>query len=379
MYNYILLKRKQHLNFVQFGVEVNMIFVPIDNICEGMVLAKDVKIYYHEPNNVDLLKEGYKLTHYNIERLKKLGSVGLYVYDEGEAYRRPVRILDDAIKVEAISELEKLFSSLDRNPRILEDSALYGINEVSNKIVDSILSNKKYMVNILDLKMYDDYTYHHSLSVSVLSAAIGLSLELDDKALFDLSLCALLHDIGKTKLARSLINKPTKLTDEEFEIIKSHPLRGGKCIVKNELINERIYNGIISHHEKYDGTGYPFMVKGKEIPLFGRIIAVADVYDALTSSRPYRKPASPSEAIEYIMGANGIMFDPDIVSAFLRKIAPYPINDYVKLSNGKIGIVIRLFPENPLRPELKIIGEKNVYYNLYEDHNLYNIVITQSL
>ncbi len=356
-----------------------MNFILINEVREGMILAKDVKIYDYTPNKIDLLKEGSKLTRSNIERLKELGSVGLYIYNKDEFNKTPARILDDELKIEAITELEKLFSDLDKNEGKLESSALRGINEISTKIVDSILVNKEYMVNILDLKMYDEYTYHHSLSVSVLSTAIGLSLGLNDKALFDLSLCALLHDIGKTKIARDLITKPDKLTEEEYEIIKSHPLRGGKCVAKNELINERIYNGIISHHEKYDGTGYPFGAKGKEIPLFGRIIAVADVYDALTSKRPYREPNKASETIEYIMAANGSFFDPTVVHAFLKKIAPYPINDYVRLSNGKIGIVTRLFPENPLRPELKIIDKKDIYYNLYEDPNLYNIVIIESL
>ncbi len=357
-----------------------MNFVPINEVHEGMILAKDVKIYEHTPNKLDLLKEGTMLTDSNIKRLKELGIVGLYIYNENDYNKTPARILDDSLKIEAITELEKLFSDLDKNEGKLESTALRGLNEISNKIVDSIIVNKEYMVNILDLKMYDDYTYHHSLSVSVLSTAIGLSLGLNDSALFDLSLCALLHDIGKTKIARNIITKPDKLTDEEFEIIKSHPLRGGKCVAKNELINERIYNGIISHHEKFDGTGYPFSAKGKGIPLFGRIIAVADVYDALTSKRAYREPNKASEAIEYIMAANGTYFDPEVVSAFLRKIAPYPINDYVKLSNGKIGIVTRLYPENPLRPEVKIINEENdVYYNLYEDTKLYNIVILESL
>lgn len=356
-----------------------MIFIPINDIRKGMILAKDVKIYNDEINDVDLLKEGLKLTNSNINRLKKFGSVGLYIYDGNENIEKPMQIIDEALKIEAIGELEKLFSGVDKNPKRVDDFALYSVNDVSAKIVDNILHNKKYLVNIIDLKMYDDYTYHHSLSVSVLATAIGISLDLNDETLYELSLCALLHDIGKTEIPHDLIAKPSKLTKDEFTIIKTHPIKGGKYIIKNNLITESIYNGIVCHHEKYDGTGYPFGIKGREIPLYGRIIAVADVYDALTSSRPYRNPATPSEAIEYIMGGNEIMFDPDIVKAFLRKIAPYPVNDCVKLSNGKIGLVTKVYSENPLRPEIKIIGEDNEYYNLYENQSLYNIVIMQSL
>lgn len=356
-----------------------MIFIPIDDIHEGMTLAKDVKIYNHELNDVDLLKEGLKLTKLNINRLKRFGSVGLYINDGNDDIKKPDQIIDSALRTEAICELEKLFASVDKNPKRVDDTSLLSVNNISTKIVNNILHNKKYMVNIIDLKMYDDYTYNHSLSVAVLATAIGISLDLDDKSLYELSLCALLHDIGKTEIPHHLIDKPSKLSNDEFDIIKSHPKRGGKYVIKNNLVTENIYNGIISHHEKFDGTGYPFGIKGKEIPLYGRIIAVADVYDALTSNRPYRMPATPSEAIEYIMGGNEVMFDPDIVKAFLSKIAPYPVNDCVKLSNGQIGIVTKVYSENPLRPEVKIIGDGNIYYNLFKDQNLYNIVVSHSL
>ncbi|HBB27938.1 MAG TPA: hypothetical protein DC000_01565, partial [Clostridiales bacterium] len=142
-----------------------MIFIPINDIHEGMILAKDVKIYNHESNDVDLLKEGLRLSNSNINRLKKFGNVGLYIYDGNDNNEEPIQIIDNALKTEAINELEKLFSSVDKNPKRVDDNALYSVNNVSTKIVDNILHNKKYMVNIIDLKMYDDYTYHHSLSV----------------------------------------------------------------------------------------------------------------------------------------------------------------------------------------------------------------------
>ena len=356
-----------------------MIFILIDDIHAGMTLAKDVRIYNHEINDIDLLKSGLKLTNSFIDRLKKLGSVGLYIADENDEIKKPDQIIDSSLRNEAIYELAKLFFSVDKNPNRVDDNSLSSVNQISTKIVNNILHNSKYMVNIIDLKMYDDYTYNHSLSVAVLATAIGISLELDDNSLYELSLCALLHDIGKTEVPINLIDKPSKLTSDEFDIIKAHSKKGGRYVIKNKLVTENIYNGIVCHHEKFDGTGYPFGIKGKDIPLFGRIIAVADVYDALTSNRPYRSPASPSEAIEYIMGGNDIMFDPDIVSAFLRKIAPYPVNDCVKLSNGRVGVVTKVYSDNPLRPEVKLIGEDNVYYNLYEDYSLFNIVVLQSL
>lgn len=356
-----------------------MIFIPINEVKEGMILAKDVRIYNSTTNDVDLLKKGLALTKNYIYRLKNIGSVGLYIYDIYDEINKPIQIIDNALKIEAITGIEKLFESVEKNSNRIDDVLLESVNNLSMKIVDNILQNKKFLVNIIDLQMYDDYTYHHSLSVAVLATSIGLSLNLDDKKLYELSLCSILHDIGKTEIPISLIGKPDKLTDSEFNIIKSHPLKGGRYLIKNNLITENIYNGVVSHHEKYDGSGYPFGLKGDDIPLFGRIISVADVYDALTSNRPYRKPNSPSEAIEYVMGGNAIMFDPNIVSAFLRKIAPYPVNECVRLSNGKIGLVTKVYSENPLRPQLKLLNESHEIYDLFTNPKLINVTITETI
>lgn len=357
-----------------------MVFVPIDKLCPNMILGKDIKIYSYELNDIDLLKEGLSLTSKNIARLKRIGYTGVYIYDSNDVSKlRPENIVDNELKRNAISSIENLFENIDKNNKNISDKLLGHVNDVSEKIVDNIIRSKKYMVNILDLKLYDDYTYHHSLSVSVLSTAIGTSLNLPKKELYELSLCGILHDIGKMQIPHSIISKPSKLTFEEYDVIKEHPVKGGKYIIKNRLVTENIYNGVISHHEKYDGTGYPFGQHGVNIPLFGRIIAVADVYDALTSNRPYRKPVLPSEAIEYIMGNNEIMFDPIVVKAFLRKIAPYPINEYVKLSDGHVGIVIKIYSENPIRPVIKLIDKSHKIYDLFNNINLFNVTIVGTL
>ena len=361
-----------------------MRFVSIDKLEAGMVVAKDVKVVTGDHSSIFLMREGAVLRNNSIERLKSLGSIGVYV-DAGNNKRvaRPAQIISNELKFDAIDKLERLFISAEKHPHALKSDAINNINQVSKEIVNNILDNKDYMINILDLKMYDDYTYHHSLSVSVLSTAIGLSMDLSEATLYDLSLSGLLHDIGKTEVPIDILNKPAKLTSEEFNVMKTHPAKGGDYIIKNPLINEDIYNGVVCHHEKYDGTGYPFGMQGNEIPLFGKIICVADVYDALTSTRPYRKPLPPSEAIEYIMGGTGVMFDPEVVNAFLRKIAPYPVNDCVKLSNGQVGIITKVYPENPLRPILKLVGDniekENSICDLYLDKKYYSVTIVGSI
>ena len=134
----------------------------------------------------------------------------------------------------------------------------------------------------------------------------------------------------------------------------------------------------MSHHEKWDGTGYPNKLSKTNIPLFGRIITVADVYDALTSTRPYRKPSEPTEAIEYIMGGVGTYFDEDIVNLFLRRIAPYPAGIKILLSNGKPAQVIKNNPDQPLRPVISLSGTGELL-DLYNDPTTYNVVIKETL
>lgn len=361
-----------------------MRFVSINDVREGMVLAKDLKIYNYS-GVCDLITKGNPISSSNLERLKRIGSSGMYILDEGDKLIHPESIIDEKLKNEAVIGIEKLFSDAGSNNQRVNTVLLENVNKLSEKILYSLVTSQKFLTNILDLKMYDEYTYHHSLSVSILSISIGLALNFNNQELSELSLCSILHDIGKTQIPIGLISKPDRLSHDEFEIVKEHSRLGAEYIKKSSLITTKIYNGILSHHERYDGNGYPFRISGENIPLFGRIISIADVYDAITSNRPYRKSATPSEAIEYIMGGNGVLFDPNIVSAFLKKIAPYPINDYVKLSNGEEAIVIKIYPENPLRPKVRVVNEaeeKNInskIYDLYNDMTCMNIVITEEI
>ena len=200
------------------------------------------------------------------------------------------------------------------------------------------------------------------------------SLKTND--LYELGFCALLHDIGKMSVPIEIISKPSKLTFEEFEIVKQHPAKGAEFFLKHNLANRRICAGVLTHHEKFDGTGYPNGLRGEDIPLFGRIISIADVYDALTSVRPYRQPSSPPEAIEYIMGSSGNAFDLVLVEAFLKKVSPYPIGSCVKLTNGQIAIIVQQNERHPLRPVIRLFNQPDVILDLYQQRELQNVVIT---
>lgn len=193
-----------------------------------------------------------------------------------------------------------------------------------------------------------------------------------------MGISALLHDVGKLYTPSEILDKPEKLTYEEFQIIKQHSENGFRYIKENLDIDTKVYLGIYQHHEKYDGTGYPLNIKGEKISLFARIISIADVYDALISDRPYRKGVLPSEGIEHIMGGSGTLFDHRLVKIFSKKIAPYPIGTCVNLSNDLVGIVSKNHPSYSLRPSVKIIQADNkiitpYIMNLKESN--YNVTI----
>ena len=266
-------------------------------------------------------------------------------------------ILDESLRVEAVDGIRGLFAAINEGSQKGNMTTAYqavkGLETVVDHLVDSLISRGNRLVHIADLKSYDEYTYHHSLSVAVLSIAIGQDLGFDRPQLEELAHCAIMHDIGKTTLPLEIINKPSKLTDEEFAQVKDHPLNGSHYLQLGRIGNRKIWSGVAHHHEKVNGYGYPKGLAGEQIPLFSRIIAVADVYDAITSYRPYRSPMSPAEASAFIMSEIGKSFDYDIVKAFFNKLMLYPLNSLVELDNKRQGIVI----DNTIttRPILKML------------------------
>ncbi|WP_294377290.1 HD-GYP domain-containing protein [uncultured Clostridium sp.] len=353
-----------------------MIFVPFYRLKKGMKVADNISLSDKSDKKITgafLLRKGTILTQDNIDRLERFDISGVYIED---GRKNPV--LDEKLRRESVCILNQIFDLCENTQAILNEATIKQIESISNKLVDNIYKNEEISVSISDLQTYDMNTYMHSLSVAVISIAIGTALYLDKKSLCRLGVSALLHDIGKLKIPIEIINKPSKLTEEEYEIIKFHPQFGGDYVMENESISQDIYEGIVSHHEKVNGTGYPNKLKGNDIPLFGKIISVADVYDALTGKRAYREPVKPSEAVEYIMAGVGSSFDYDIVKAFLKRIEPYPIGACVRLSDKRHGIVIKGNRENPLRPVIKIINSnsKEKIIDLQNDPDSINIVIS---
>jgi HD-GYP domain-containing protein (c-di-GMP phosphodiesterase class II) len=208
------------------------------------------------------------------------------------------------------------------------------------------------------IKGHDEYTYRHSLNVGLLSGVIGKILGLPAHETFLLGQMGLLHDIGKVKIKDNVLNKPGKLSNEEFDQIKSHTYFGFELLNKMEGTNEDIYNGALSHHERLDGSGYPQGLKGDEISFLTQILSVADTYDAICSDRIYQHKSSPYYAAQELMdGVYQGRYSSKIVIPFVRYLAEGYIGDQAILDNGQVGEVILIHPEEPHRPTLKIEGE----------------------
>jgi HD-GYP domain-containing protein (c-di-GMP phosphodiesterase class II) len=309
-----------------------------------------------------------------------MGFQGVYIDDDISRDIQVVNTISDELKYRARREIKSLFVSVEQNSKSKTATHMDNLGNYISEMVDELLYNRNVMVNVIDIRTYDDYTFSHSINVAVLSIVIGTVLGMGRKTLHDLAMGALVHDIGKVFVDKKIINKATKLTTEEFNEIKKHSQMGFNYICSNSKIPEDARSAVLMHHEQYNGNGYPAGLSGNDIHIFGRIICVADVYDALTSDRPYRGAMLPSDAIEYIMSGYNTLFEPSIVEAFTKKVAPYPVGTCVKLSSGVLGIVVKNFESSCLRPKIRIIQDNkptNEFIDLAHDRTALNVTIKE--
>ena len=371
---------------------MHKITIPLNEVNLGMVIADPVHIVNQFGSSMLVLPHNFEITDNAMAAIRRMknymtGHITVYsktkpkkevinlppvelIVEQDEVANLPpaIPILKEEKKNEAISAIRNLFTvandeaggqSKNTGNKTTAYQMVKELGPVIDDLIDLVMSEPRGLVHITGIQSYDEYTYHHSLSVSVLSIAIGRALGLNLMEIKRLSMAALLHDIGKILLPHKLITKPNSLTASEYAVVKHHPELGAAFLKKEYIGNEELWNSIKYHHERANGTGYPKGLKGQDIPLFSKIITVADVYDALTSYRPYRNPMKPpADAIEKIMSEVNTIFDFDVVNAFIRKIELYPINTMLEISDKRIGVVIR--NRNPMRPVLRMIKDDTI-------------------
>lgn len=226
--------------------------------------------------------------------------------------------------------------------------------ELVHEIATSVGRNPTALISLARLKTHDDYSYMHSVAVAALMAALAKQLNMDETQVRMAAKAGLLHDMGKAVMPLHILNKPGKLTDEEFAIIRTHPQQGHALLRAGESVHDVVLDVCLHHHEKMDGSGYPDKLSGDQISLFARMGAVCDVYDAITSNRPYKQGWDPAESIARMAGWAKGHFDPLIFKAFVTSLGIYPVGSMVRLKSGLLAVVTRQNETALTSPEVKV-------------------------
>ncbi len=229
------------------------------------------------------------------------------------------------------------------------------VKNVVNKIVDQVLKNKQTMLALTLIKSYDDYLFHHSVNVTILCLALGEALQLTPDLLRELGTAAMLHDIGKIKIDPRIVLKPDKLTDEEWEQMKQHPVTGYDTLRHMEGLSEVVYKVALEHHMKFNLTGYPEVGKDYKLHPASMILSICDCYDAMTTHRIYQRCHEPREALEFMTKMAGINFEPNYLKTFIKMLGIYPQGTLVKLNTGDTAIVTRPNPNSPDKPVVRVV------------------------
>ncbi len=336
--------------------------IGIEQIQMGMVIDKPI----YKQNGVLLVTSQTRITPRIKELLKE------YLVEHVEIAAKQVDPIETS--VEAIKET-KAFKAFDEGllttTQNLKSTLSYVVNtdeelDVQALVaeIDNLFKTANNNIQLLDMmyciRNYDDLTYTHSVNVALMCHIMGRWLGLSQEDIQVLSLCGLLHDVGKTQIPQEIITKPGKLTKEEFDVIKLHPIKSYTILEKQD-VDERIKAAAYMHHERCDGTGYPRGLKGEQIHEFAKIITIIDVYDAMTADRVYRKGMCPFRVIEVLMDEGFEKYDPRYLLLFLERITETYINKPVRLNNGQEGKIVMINKNDLSRPVVQVGNE---YVNL---------------
>lgn len=250
---------------------------------------------------------------------------------------------------ESKQAVESMFNDVRMGKAVSTEAAIPIIEELTS----SVIRNQGALISLVRLKTQDDYTYMHSVAVCALMIALAKQLNLSEAETKQAGLAGLMHDIGKAAIPEEVLNKAGALTDEEFTLVKLHPERGLALLNQAQVTDEVTLDVCLHHHEKIDGSGYPHRLKGDEISLFAKMGAVCDVYDAITSNRPYKAGWEPGLSLQRMAQWKN-HFDPDVFKAFVKSVGIYPIGTVVKLKSDHLGVVVDQTAKSLLKPMVKV-------------------------
>jgi HD-GYP domain-containing protein (c-di-GMP phosphodiesterase class II) len=325
--------------------------LPIGALRTGMKVARGV----YGSSGYVLLQRGVVLTNRYIAQLKELGIPSLYV-DDGILDDYYVDdVISEETRVNAVHHVRQLVSEAEQ-PSSKQSIIMRSrqMTQAVDNIVDELLSQPNLIVNLIDIRLEDDYLFAHCVNVCVLALITGVKKKLSRQRLVQLGLGAMLHDVGKTVIPKSILYKPGPLTNSEFEVVKTHTSRGSEILQDIPAAKDVAHE----HHERYDGSGYPLRKKGFEIGPHSAITALCDVFDAVTADRVYRPAHSVHEAYELIAASGNRAFELGLVRDFLYNIAAYPTGTMVELSDGRTAVCMETPPGLSLFPRVRILFDE---------------------
>lgn len=307
--------------------------VDVEYLQDGQKLAKPI---YDDGGRI-LLHKGTIIKRNYIKRLQDLEIPFVYVEDELVGPLEAEDILHDSVRIQSIKTIK---TTIER-AKISKEIDVRAVSEIVNKILDDIASSPDLLITFMDVRSQNLHLFNHSISVAVLAIITGMILKLDQLKLKQLGMGAVLHDIGKSIISG-----------------EEHTTVGFNLIRQNKEINLVCAHVAYQHHERYDGKGYPRGLKAEEIHLFAAITSIANYYDNLVAPKDMKERLYPYQAIEKLVAETGTRFHPDLVIAFTRNIAPYPVGSLVKINSGSLGVVVSLHPNYPTRPIIKLVTDK---------------------
>lgn len=352
---------------------MEVIRIRTDQAEPGMLVAMDV----YTSNNQLIITKGTKLDERMITRLRFYNIYGLFVYKgefeaehiKEDSYIDMLRSTPEFKKfnrtyVESVNNVEKSFNQVlsSRNEELDIDTLLTD----TDRILHEGRSGTHIFEMLHGIRDYDDMTYVHSLNVSLICSIFAVWLKLPREEARMLTLAGLLHDIGKMLVPKEILTKPLKLTDQEFNIIKTHTIKGYQ-VLKDYPVDIRVKYAALMHHERCDGTGYPNGFKSDQIEDFAKIVGIADVYDAMTSNRRYRKAICPFDVVESFERDGFLKYDPGFLIVFMERIVQSYLHNIVRLSDGREGEVIMINKLSLSRPVVRVGSD---FVDLSKNHSV---------
>ncbi len=267
-------------------------------------------------------------------------------------------------------EANEIVRNLLADVRLGRQIEIEKVEPLVARIVDSIFTSADALLPLARLKQHDSYTFQHSVSVCALMTAFARTLGLPRDTIREIAIGALLHDVGKARIPDEILNKPGKLTEAEFERMKSHVVQSKLILMATPGISPIALEVAAQHHERFDGSGYPNRLAGEAISLYGRMAAIVDVYDAITSERVYHKGMPPTEALRKLLEWSSNHFEPRLVQAFIRSVGIYPTGALVRLESKRLAVVQAQHADKPTLPRVKVIFHTAGHYLQPEDLDL---------